>query len=103
MLRIPPDRLSPDVLDSLIEEFVTRHGTELSDAAAKAVQVRGKLLRGEVIIVYDEVSEQTNIVPKVEGPLEEPKVERAAEPSRRVEKGERYVEYDEPAPPDPTE
>lgn len=107
MLQIPPDRLSPAVLDALIEEFVTRHGTELSDAATKAAQVRAKLRTGEVIIVFDETHETTNIVPKTDKPLQEPEVEREperpvrrAEEPRRVEQGEHYIEYDEPAPPD---
>jgi uncharacterized protein YheU (UPF0270 family) len=63
LLRIPPDRLSPAVLDALIEEFVTRHGTDLTDAATKAAQVRARLRRGEVIIVFDELHQTTNIVP----------------------------------------
>jgi uncharacterized protein len=92
MLQIPPDRLSADVLDALIEEFVTRHGTELTDATAKAAQVRAKLRTGEVIIVFDETHETTNIVPKTEGPLEEPTVERGVE----YEEGPRWI--DEPDP-----
>ena len=64
MLQIPPDALSADVLDALIEEFVTRHGTDLTDAATKARQVRAQLRTGEVVIVWDEKSESANIVSK---------------------------------------
>jgi uncharacterized protein YheU (UPF0270 family) len=58
------DRLSDDVLDALIEEFVSRDGTDLADAQSKIAQVRSQLRTGAVIIVYDEESETTNIVPK---------------------------------------
>jgi uncharacterized protein YheU (UPF0270 family) len=58
------DRLSDDVLDALIEEFVSRDGTDLADAQSKIAQVRTQLRRGLIVIVYDEESETTNIVPK---------------------------------------
>jgi uncharacterized protein YheU (UPF0270 family) len=58
------DRLSDDVLDALIEEFVSRDGTDLADAPSKIAQVRTQLRRGQIVIVYDEESETTNIVPK---------------------------------------
>jgi uncharacterized protein len=110
MLQIPSDCLSPAVLDALIEEFVTRHGTDLTDADSKSAQVRAKLKSGEVIIVFDEKQETTNIVPKTDKPLEEPEPQREAarehwtepEPPRRTsrpEPGERHIEYDEPPPP----
>jgi uncharacterized protein len=97
MLQIPPDRLSADVLDALIEEFVTRHGTELTDATAKAAQVRAKLRTGEVIIVFDEKHETTNIVPKTTGPLSEPEAGRRVE----YEDGPRWI--DQPDPIDPAD
>jgi uncharacterized protein YheU (UPF0270 family) len=64
MLQIPMEKLSPDVLDALIEEFVSRDGTDLSEAHAKIAQVRKQLQSGAVVIVYDEAAESANIVPK---------------------------------------
>lgn len=99
MLQIPPDRLSPDVLDALIEEFVTRHGTNLSDAAAKAAQVRAQLKAGHVIIVYDEKTDSTNIVPK--DAREEPIRDTKAQSGKPQSDDDYQIVYDEPEPPDP--
>jgi uncharacterized protein YheU (UPF0270 family) len=101
MLQVPPDRLSSNVLDALIEEFVTRHGTNLSDAAAKAAQVRAQLKAGHVIIVYDEKTDSTNIVPK--GAKEEPIRDTRARSGKPQNNNDREIIYDEPEPPDPTD
>ena len=115
MLQVPPDRLSPAALDGLIEEFVTRHGTDLAESSDKAGQVRRLLEDGEVVIVFDEETESCNIVRKdyrpevIEGgapgearvePIEAPA--RPRPPTvRRVEVDEgRSIVYDEPPPPD---
>jgi uncharacterized protein YheU (UPF0270 family) len=94
MLQIPPERLSPDVLEALIEEFVTRHGTNLSDAAAKAAQVRAQLKAGQVIIVYDEKTDSTNIVPK--DAKEEPIRDTKARRGKPQDDDEYQIIYDEP-------
>jgi uncharacterized protein YheU (UPF0270 family) len=60
---IPHNELSDDALSGLIEEFVTRDGTEMSDASAKAAIVRKGLDRGDLLVVYDPKSESCNIVP----------------------------------------
>jgi uncharacterized protein len=104
MLPIPPDALSPDVLDALIEEFVTRHGTDLADADAKIHQVRRQLRTGQVIIAWDEKTQSANIVPK--DAKEEPPP--SAPPPTPEDRGQtsydddgRQIVYDEPSPPDP--
>jgi len=98
MLQIPPDRLAADVLDALIEEFVTRHGTDLTDSLTKSEQVRRQLLRGEIIIAYDEETETANIVAKdaKEPPREAPAAVRKNRP--QAEDGPKII-YDEPEPP----
>jgi uncharacterized protein YheU (UPF0270 family) len=120
MLQIPPSALSPDVLDRLVEEFVTRHGTDLAEADTKKAQVRRQLETGHALIVFDEESQTANIVEKDFKPTppprseerrveshDEPGVLEHAPPGRRrereVDDGERRIVYDEPAPPDPTE
>ena len=89
MIKIPFEELSADALDALIEEFVSRDGTDLADAAAKAAQVRGQLRSGAVVIVYDEASESANIVSKDYRP---PAGDKESEGPRVV--------YDEESPPD---
>jgi uncharacterized protein YheU (UPF0270 family) len=69
LIVVPTDRLSREALDGLIEEFVTREGTDYGeredtlDVEKKNAVIR-QLERGEVIIVFDSESEMANIVPK---------------------------------------
>lgn len=66
MIDVPWREISPETLDALIEEFVTREGTEygLTDVplARKVAQVREQLRRSEVCIVFDEVSQSVNLL-----------------------------------------
>jgi uncharacterized protein len=65
---IPHKRLSPEALNGLIEEFVTRDGTDTGYTQGTLEEnvgmVMQQLERGEVFIVFDEVSQAANIVPK---------------------------------------
>ena len=67
MLIIPAEQVAPDTLAALIEEFVTRDGTDYGDVecstASKVEQVLGQLRRGEVCLCFDEVRESCNILP----------------------------------------
>lgn len=67
-MHIPHDQLAPDTLRSLIEEFVTREGTEYGaqdiSLATKVTQVMGQLERGEIAISYDMDTGTCNIVPR---------------------------------------
>ena len=65
-MKIPFDQLSPEALRGLIDEFVTRDGTDLQDAGIKARQVWEHLRRGLAVIVFDEESETCTIVPREE-------------------------------------
>lgn len=62
---IPHQKLSREALFALIEEFVTRSGTDYGTVEAsleeKVQQVQGQLENGEAVIVYDEVLESCNI------------------------------------------
>ena len=62
-MRIPHTELQDETLTRVIEEFVTRDGTELSGAETKIAAVRRALVRGELALVYDEETESCNIVP----------------------------------------
>lgn len=66
-VEIPTDALSPDALRALLEEFVSRDGTDYGavekSLEEKVADVRRQLARGEVRIVFDPGSETTTIVP----------------------------------------
>ena len=67
-IAIPHEKLSPEALRGLIEEFVTRHGTD-GGYTKKTLQenvemVMGQLTRGEAVILYDEITQSANIAPK---------------------------------------
>jgi uncharacterized protein len=65
-VEVPFERLSAEVLRAVIEEFVTREGTEygLDDVplATKVEQVHRQLVAGEVKIVFDARSESVDLV-----------------------------------------
>jgi uncharacterized protein len=65
---IPHDRLSQDALLGLIEEFVTRDGTDTGytdgSLEGSVEMIIRQLNRGDVFIVYDEATETANIVPR---------------------------------------
>ena len=69
-MQIPIERLSPESLNGLIEEFVTRDGTDYGlreqTLEEKKSALVGQLERGEVVVVFDAESESCNIVSKDE-------------------------------------
>lgn len=62
---VPWARLSPAALRSVIEEFVTREGTEYGAADVplekKVADVRRQLERREVVVLFDAKSETVNL------------------------------------------
>ena len=69
---IPPDQLRADVLRGLIEEFVTRDGTDYGaveqSVEQKLAAVIAQLESGEAQLVFDPETETANIVPGRELP-----------------------------------
>ncbi len=67
-LIIAPEQLSSDALQGLIEEFITREGTDYGEVewslAQKVEQVRELLRRGDASIVFDLITESCTIVPR---------------------------------------
>lgn len=63
---IPWQRLSPDTLDGLVEEFVSREGTEYGareyTLEEKVEQVKRQLKEGRARIVYDPEAGTCHIV-----------------------------------------
>jgi len=66
MIVIPVDQLPADALQGLIEEFVTRDGTDYGqeevNLAQKVSHVKSQLQRREILIVYNLAEEQANIL-----------------------------------------
>lgn len=61
-MEIPFDLLDEATLKRLIEEFVTRDGTELSDSEKKIEQVIALLKKGDVYISFDQEEKTTTIL-----------------------------------------
>ncbi|QTL40107.1 YheU family protein [Xenorhabdus budapestensis] len=65
---IPWQQVEPDTLLNLIENFVLREGTdygELEKTLEQKVQdVKRQLERGEALLVWSELHETVNIIPK---------------------------------------
>jgi len=63
---LSPDQLSPQALRGLVEEFVTRDGTDYGAVERsiedKIARVEAQLASGEVRIVFDPETESANIV-----------------------------------------
>ncbi len=65
-VEVPPTALSREALRALIEEFVTRDGTDYGAVErsldAKVADVYHQLERGEVRVVFDPETETTTLV-----------------------------------------
>jgi uncharacterized protein YheU (UPF0270 family) len=63
---IPPQSLSAEALQGLIEEFITREGTDYGwdevPLSAKVEQVRRQIEKGDVVIVFDSASETVSLL-----------------------------------------
>lgn len=66
-IEIPLERINPDTLRNMLEEFVTREWDELADSGysleSKVEQVLQQLKCNRARIVYDSTSETWNIIP----------------------------------------
>lgn len=65
-VKIPHDELSAEALHGVIEEFVTRDGTDYGEheipVETKIFQVRSQLQSGKAVIVFDQETETCNIL-----------------------------------------
>lgn len=65
-MKIPHRQISPDTLHSLVEEFVTRSGTDYGEQeislAQKVEQVIGQLDNGHAVVVFDPATETCSIL-----------------------------------------
>ena len=68
MIEIPLERLSTEILTAIIEEFILRDGTDYGVQEAsmdrKIAQVQRQLVRGDVLITFDPVTENCTLLTK---------------------------------------
>ncbi len=67
---IPSEHLSHDALTGLIEEFITREGTDYGvlemDLNTKVQQVKQQLDQGDIVIVFDAATESVNLMTAIQ-------------------------------------
>lgn len=65
-IKIPYNQLSPEALHGVIEEFVSRDGTDYGEREisieTKIDQVLAQIKSGKALIVFDQESETCNIL-----------------------------------------
>ena len=65
-MRIPMSALQPSTLRALVEEFITREGTDYGDEVfsleQKVEAVMGQLRRGTAAIEYDDENESCTLI-----------------------------------------
>lgn len=70
---IPYEQLSSDALQGLIEEFITREGTDYGveevSLSTKVAQIKQQLQRREVVVVFDLASESVSILSRRDAQL----------------------------------
>jgi uncharacterized protein YheU (UPF0270 family) len=68
VIEIPLERLSAEILTAIIEEFILRDGTDygLQEASMdnKIAQVQRQLVRGDVLITFDPLTENCTLLTK---------------------------------------
>ena len=66
-MRVPHTQLPPDVLQRVVEDFVTRRGTDDGQIDTtleqRVAQVLAQLVRGEAALDWDADTESINIIP----------------------------------------
>ena len=70
---IPYEQLSSDALQGLIEEFITREGTDYGEEeislSVKVEQIKQLLKRREIVVVFDTTSESVSILSRHDAAL----------------------------------
>ena len=65
-IHVPMQRLAPEVLDNLLQEYASRDGTDYGEVeltlAEKTGNLRRQLEQGDISILYDLETEQWDLV-----------------------------------------
>lgn len=63
--KIPVNKLSPEALQGIINEFISRNGTDYGEMEVSREtnfrHVKDKLENGSAVLIYDDEAETTNI------------------------------------------
>jgi len=66
LVEIPHDSLQPDTLRAVIEEFITRAGTDYGERErsleSKVADVMRQLKQGDAVVVFDPATSTTNLI-----------------------------------------
>jgi len=69
---IPHERLAPDTLQSLLESFISREGTDYGESEQslqiKVERLKTQIVKKEIFIVFDQETESFNILSRNELP-----------------------------------
>ncbi|WP_341936524.1 YheU family protein [Marinimicrobium sp. C2-29] len=79
---IPHEQLSDDALRGLMEEFITREGTDYgweTSLERKVEQVKAQIQRGDVVIVFDPATESVSLLTRQQAREAEQNIEKAGE------------------------
>ena len=67
-VEVPPQRLPPEVLQALLEEYASRDGTDYGERElslqSKVDNLQGQLAANDLCILFEAESEQWDLVPR---------------------------------------
>lgn len=67
---IPVDSIPPETLNNIIKEHVLREGTDYGEhevpLETQMQQLKQQLIRQEIVLVYSEIHESVNLLPKAQ-------------------------------------
>jgi len=67
---IPIDQIPKETLDSLLQEHVLREGTDYGEhevpLETQVAQLKSQLASGDIVVVYSELHESVNLLPKTQ-------------------------------------
>ncbi len=73
---IPHKELSPEALQGLLEDYVSREGTDYGHSSyslsQKVAAVRRQIETGRAVIVFDPIRQSCNIIPRRDLPPDRP-------------------------------
>ncbi len=70
---IPPERLTMEALRGIVESFIVREGTDYGaqelSLSEKVDDLMPQIVRGDVVICFDEETETVNLLPREEAEI----------------------------------
>jgi len=72
-VEVPPQRLQPEVLQALLEEYASRDGTDYGEQelplSRKVSNLRQQIQQGDLLILYEIEGEHWDLVPAEQAKL----------------------------------